>query len=54
MTKGFDPSGGSPECHWITSLNVEVQQFRVPSFKQAVRSPGIHVRKKLNPLRATL
>ena len=46
--------GGSPECHWITRLHVEVQQFGVPSFKQAVGSPGIHLRKLLDPFRAVV
>jgi len=25
MTKSLNASGGSPECHWITRLHVEVQ-----------------------------
>jgi hypothetical protein len=41
MTKSLDAPGGSPECHRITRLYVEAQQFGVPSFKQAVGSPGI-------------
>src|SRR5580658_6120259 len=32
MTKSLDAPGGSPECHWITRLHVEVQRFGVPSF----------------------
>jgi len=54
MTKHLDAPGGSPECHGIARLNVEVQQFGVPSFKQAVGSPGIRVRKQLDPFRAVL
>ena len=54
MTKSLDAPGGSPECHWITRLHVEVQQFAVPSFKQAVGSPGIHMRKQLDPFRAVV
>ena len=37
-----------------TLLHLEVQQFAVPSFKQAVGSPGIHVRKQLDPFRAVV
>jgi hypothetical protein len=51
MSKSLAPGGG-PECHWITSLHVEVEQVGVPSFKQAVGSPGIDVRKQLDPFRA--
>jgi hypothetical protein len=54
MTKSLDALGSSPECHWITRLHVEVQQFGLPSFKQAVGSPGIHVRKQLNSFRAVV
>lgn len=54
MTKSLDTPRGSPECHWIARLHVEVQQFAVPSFKQAVESPGIHVRKQLDPFRAAV
>jgi hypothetical protein len=52
MTKSLDAPGGSPECHWITRLHVEVQQFGMPSFKQAVGGPGIQMRKQLDPFRA--
>ena len=48
MTKSLDAPGGSPERHWITRLDVEVQQFAVTSFKTAMGSPGIHVRKQLD------
>jgi len=48
MTKRLDASGGGPECHRIARFHVEVQQFGVPSFKQAVESPGIHLRKQLD------
>ena len=54
MTKSLDAPGASPECRWITRLRVEVQQFGVPSFKQAVGSPGIHVGKQLDPFRAVV
>lgn len=54
MTKSLDAPGGSAECHWITGLHVEVQQFAVPSFKQAVGSPGINVRQQLDPFRAVV
>ena len=52
MTKSLNAPGGSPECHSITRLHVEVQQFGVLSFKEAAGSPGIHVRKQLDPFRA--
>ena len=39
MTKSLDAPCGRPECHWITRFYVEVQQFGVPSFKQAVGAP---------------
>jgi hypothetical protein len=54
MTKSLDASGGSPECQWITRLHVQVQQFGVPSFKQAMGSPGIHVCKQLDLFRAVV
>jgi len=54
MTNRLDAPGGSPECHWIARLHVEVQQFGVPSFKQAVGSPGIHLRKQLDSFPAAV
>src|SRR5271165_2594557 len=54
MPKSLDAPGGSPECKCVTRLHVEVQQFALPSFKQAVGSPGIHVRKQLDPFRAVV
>ena len=39
MTKSLDTPGGSPECHWIARLHVEVQQFAVPSFKTGSGTP---------------
>lgn len=38
ITKSLDAPSGSPECRWITRLHVEVQQFGMPSFKQALES----------------
>jgi len=52
VSKCIDAPGGSPECHRITRLHVDIHQFGVPSFKQAVGSPSIHVRKQLDPFLA--
>ena len=40
MPKSLDAPGGSPECHWIARLHVEVQQFALRCSNRQQEAPA--------------